>query len=247
MVDANTWKIISIVGYSLAGLLFVATIVMFFKMNILAIIGNLTGKTAARQIQEIRERNRGTGNKRHQPDAFNLERGTLKKTGRSVKMGKTAQALAHASKRLDLKGKSQETSRPNALEALKAEGLQNQTLVWDSSEKEVEVAGPSPTEMQTESTKVLDDGTNMRAESTEVLNEDSTEVLIESTKLLNNGTEVLTEGTQILANDDGTEVLQDDGTTVLYPTAELEEEKATPAVEFKIVKDITVIHTNEVI
>lgn len=76
-MEASTWTIVSIVSYSLAGLLFIFTIIMFFKLNIPAIIGDLTGKTAARQIREIREQNANTGKKSFHPDPFNLERGLL--------------------------------------------------------------------------------------------------------------------------------------------------------------------------
>ena len=76
-MDASTWYLISIVGYSLAGVLLIVVVLMFFKMNIPAIIGDLNGKTAARQIQEIREKNKLTGNKQHRPSTFNVERGTL--------------------------------------------------------------------------------------------------------------------------------------------------------------------------
>ncbi|RHW42727.1 hypothetical protein D1B31_03845 [Neobacillus notoginsengisoli] len=86
-MDASTWQIVSIVGYSLAGLLFISAIIMFYKLNIPAIVGDLTGRTAAKQIQEIREQNASTGQKRFQPDAFNLERGLLTEPVKSRSRG----------------------------------------------------------------------------------------------------------------------------------------------------------------
>jgi hypothetical protein len=71
-MGATTWQIISIVGYSLAGALLITAIVLFFKMKIPAIIGELTGRTAARQIQEIREHRE---NKRQKPMVFDIEPG----------------------------------------------------------------------------------------------------------------------------------------------------------------------------
>jgi hypothetical protein len=71
-MDAITWQIISIVGYTLAGALLITAIVLFFKMKIPAIIGELTGRTAARQIQEIREHRE---NKRQKPMVFDIEPG----------------------------------------------------------------------------------------------------------------------------------------------------------------------------
>ncbi|CEG28511.1 hypothetical protein [Bacillus sp. B-jedd] len=94
-MEASTWTIVSIVSYSLAGLLFIFAIIMFFKLNIPAIIGDLTGKTAARQIREIREQNANTGKKSFHPDPFNLERGLLTEPVKSRSRG-----LARISARL---------------------------------------------------------------------------------------------------------------------------------------------------
>jgi hypothetical protein len=82
-MDATAWLRISIIAYSLAGVLVAVSIIMFFKMNIWAIIGDLTGRTAARQIQEIREQNKTSGNKRLLPKAFNLESESKKLSNRS--------------------------------------------------------------------------------------------------------------------------------------------------------------------
>jgi hypothetical protein len=211
-MDATVWRMISIIGYFLAGVFFVAAIILFFKMNIRAIIGDLTGKTAARQIQEIRERNLMTGHQRYKPAAFQLERGTWGTTGNRTgrKVGKTAQAIAHASKRLDLKAKTDETSKP-------------------MKERIVDLSSIEPT-------TILFSEASDQASATEVL------------PLLNEQTEVLLDRTE--AQEDaivvGTEVLPQK--TVLYPTEELEEqEKVIPTVDFKVVKDIKIVHTNEMI
>jgi hypothetical protein len=250
-VDAATWKMISISGYFLAVVFFITAFVLFFKMNIRAIIGDLTGKTAARQIQEIRERNKLEGNNRYKPAAFHLDRGTLTETSTTAdnrtgrKMGKTAQALAHASKRLDLKAKTGEASRPLIKEKIdfhQPESLSsNETCVIFSEafEHETEILGyDNRTELLSEDTKLFGGGND-------------TEVLLDSTEILDDGksTEVLSEETKVLG-DDGTEALsQEDEKTLLDPTGELEEdqEKCIAAVEFKIVKDIKIIHTSEVI
>jgi len=76
-IDATDWFIVSVVGYSLAGLLFIIAIIMFFKLKIPAVIGDLSGRTAAKQIQELRKRNSSTGIKLYKPDVFNIERGKL--------------------------------------------------------------------------------------------------------------------------------------------------------------------------
>jgi hypothetical protein len=221
-MDATTWLIISIVGYSLAGVLLIVVVFMFFKMNIPAIIGDLNGKTAARQIQEIREKNKLTGNKQHRPSTFNVERGTLtapvsSRFGRTGKAGSTQSTVSGELKYLESKGITAQSSRPNVVENL----------------------------------SIMNEATTVLTEETQVLTgiySDSTEVLMNETEVLENGTEVLMNETEVL--DNGTVVLaQDIGTTVLNATTELESENATKvlAIEFKIVKDIKITHTNEVI
>lgn len=232
-MDATTWLIISIAGYSLAGVLLIVVIFMFFKMNIPAIIGDLNGKTAARQIQEIREKNKLTGNKQHRPSTFNVERGTLtapvsSRFGRTGKAGSTQSAITEESKYLESKGITAQSSRPNVVDSLPTEVINEQ-----------------------ENLSIMDEATSVLTEETQVLTgiySDSTEVLMNETEVLEKGTEVLMNETEVL--DNGTVVLAEDiGTTLLNGTTELDSEKATEplAIEFKIVKDIKITHTNEVI
>jgi hypothetical protein len=228
-MDATTWLIISIVGYSLAGVLLIVVVFMFFKMNIPAIIGDLNGKTAARQIQEIREKNKLTGNKQHRPSTFNVERGTLtapvsSRFGRTGKAGSTQATISEELKYLESKGITAQSSRPTVVENL---SIMNEA-----------------TTVLTEEAQVL---TGIYSDSTEVLMNEI-EVLINETEVLEKGTEVLMNETEVL--DNGTVVLAEDiGTTVLNGTTELESENAKKvlAIEFKIVKDIKITHTNEVI
>ncbi|WHZ02750.1 hypothetical protein QNH48_28165 [Neobacillus sp. YX16] len=232
-MDATTWLIISIVGYSLAGILLIVVVFMFFKMNIPAIIGDLNGKTAARQIQEIREKNKLTGNKQHRPSTFNVERGTLtapvsSRFGRTGKAGSTQAAISEESKYLEIKGITAQSSRPTVVENLPTEVISEQ-----------------------ENLSIMDEATTVLTEETQVLTgiySDSTEVLMNETEVLEKGTEVLMNETEVL--DNGTVVLAEDiGTTVLNGTTELDSKNVTKvlAIEFKIVKDIKITHTNEVI
>ncbi|WP_462410829.1 hypothetical protein [Neobacillus sp. Marseille-QA0830] len=218
-MDATTWQTISIVGFSLAAVLLASAIILFFRLRILAVIGDLSGKTAAKQIQEIREQNKRTGDKRHNPGSFNIARGSLtepvKRTGRT---GKTANPTGGISKRLVKdKGLTAQTSSPAAAEILPTEVIhQHEAPVYDFA-----------------ATNVLGEGTMVLAPNHGPTGE--TSVLSERTEFLHDGTEVLG---------------QDYGTTVLNETAELAnpyEPVIPPAVEFKIVKDIKITHTDEVL
>jgi hypothetical protein len=224
-MDATTWHTISIVAYSLAGVLLAAAIFLYFKLNVRAIIGDLTGRTAARQIQEIREQNQLTGNKLHQPNLFNVQRGSLTEpvSSRRGKTG-TSGAIAHQSKRLDRVGQTKTTSPTNVVESYLTEVNQAKVNIPPSGEETV----------------ILADATTLL--SANEASSPVTEVLLDETEVLfTNETEVLEDGTVVLT--------EEEGTTVLYPTVELEpgEVDETPAVEFKIIKDIKVTHTNEVI
>jgi len=265
-MDAQTWQLISIVGYTLAGLLFIIAIIMFIKMNIWSVIGDLTGRTAAKQIQEIRKQNAKTGSKSYRPSAFNLDRGRLtepvysRSLGRKGKTGATNKGPWNRMGR----GQTSETVRPGITNYLPTGALPKQE-------------NPLPVHLQntgrvTEDTTVLvDDRVSVGAETTVIGNEvassveatnvietNATTVLndrfVEDTTILDNGTEVLIDGTEVLSDwadefDRGTEVLtEDEGTTVLNPTEDLSnEEYVHQAVDFKMVKDIKIIHTDKVI
>ncbi|MGG3564699.1 hypothetical protein ABES03_24185 [Neobacillus rhizosphaerae] len=113
-MDATTWQIISIVGYSLAGTLLITAIVLFFKMKVPAIIGDLTGRTAARQIQEIREHR---GNKRHQPNVFDVDPGIIREPVVSAGVEPVNRTV------LEEKGETEDHSRPTVLGSLPTEVL----------------------------------------------------------------------------------------------------------------------------
>ena len=53
-MSATVWLIIAIILFTLAGALFTAAVIMFFVMDIPGIIGDLSGRTLAKGIQNIR-------------------------------------------------------------------------------------------------------------------------------------------------------------------------------------------------
>lgn len=155
-MDAAAWLTISIIGYSLAGILLIVTIFLFFKMNIRAIIGDLTGRTAARQIQEIREQNKMTGTKRPQPN---------------VLKGVFSRQLASRSGSL---GKTEETSTPTLVHKLPAEMMAETEILVDpeateilSEDSEVSVNELAATELLHDESEVLRDkqGTTLLSDS----------------------------------------------------------------------------------
>lgn len=224
-MSANTWLIIAIIGFSLSGIALIATVIMFIRLNIPAIIGDLTGRTVAREIKAMRDTNASSGDKRFRPSAVNLERGTLTEKV----AGKTANnmALAHASKRLDKT--SGNLSEKGSKRKSGTVGLS------DAVQGKSGRVGSEPTDMlnsDSTATEVL------RTESTEVLSDNATEVLSDNaTEVLDpNATEVLSDGTEVLSNE----------TTVLSPTEQLKTDASKP-IAFKIKHDEVVTHSDEVI
>lgn len=235
-MGATAWQIISIVGYSLAAVLFIVAVVLFFKMNILAIIGDLSGRTAARQIEEIRERNKMTGSKRHQPDAFNLDRGSLTEpvgvrrlwtgwTGNTGRTGNTRNTVmnGNTSGAGNLAGA---TARPgDTVGRTGNKGNAARSVVNTGNMADTAAPGFTGARGNTVSTgdefntintgftgkvdpRVFESGSS---EATEVLANDGTEVLFQAD-------EHLSEGTAVLLNE--TEVLFESSTEVLYESTE---------------------------
>lgn len=56
-MDADTYQIISTTAFSLAAVFFIMAVLFFIKFNIPGLISDLTGRTAKKQIQEIRRQN----------------------------------------------------------------------------------------------------------------------------------------------------------------------------------------------
>lgn len=224
-MSANTWLIIAIIGFSLSGIALIAAVIMFIRLNIPAIIGDLTGRTVAREIKAMRDTNASSGDKRFRPSAVNLERGTLTEKV----AGNTANnmALAHASKKLDKtsgnlsekssKKKSGTVGLSDAVQGKSGRVGSEPTNMLNSDSNATEV-------LSTESTEALSDN------ATEVLSDNATEVLDP------NATAVLSDGTEVLSSE----------TTVLSPTEQLKTDTSKP-VAFKIKHDEVVTHSDEVI
>ncbi len=191
-MNATTWLIIAIVGFSLAGVAFIAAVFMFIKMKIPAIIGDLTGKTVAREIKAMRDANATSGDKRFRSSKVNLERGMLTDKVANVETNANVMKRAHASKRLD-----------KATDELSGSLINRKSEVFGFGNK-----GRSGKISSTEKTE------SFSSTATEVLNENLTEILVENATevLASDATEVLSEGTTVLS----------EGTTVLAQTEELE-------------------------
>lgn len=166
-MSATVWLIIAVIGFSLAGVALVASVFMFLKMNIPGIIGDLTGRTVAREIKAIRASNAISGDKRFKSSKVNIERGTLTDKVNDNSVDKKAMSLAHISKRLDQS--SEEFSDNSNRVRSGTVGLAEANCVKD-----------------------VDFIENNESNPTEILEGNVTEVLINNTtELLSDNTEVL--------------------------------------------------------
>lgn len=187
-MSATTWLIIAIIGFSLAGIALIIAIFMFVKMNIPSVIGDLSGKTVAREIKAMREFNNANGDRRFRPSKVNLERGALTEKVETSQDNKKAMAEAHASKRLDNVKSGELSEKKTYNSGSGTVGLND----FEINPTDVLAEGNEPTEMLSNGeTEVLNEN------ETEVLNENATEVLSNETTVLN-GTTVLSETEELI-------------------------------------------------
>lgn len=61
------YQIISWIGFGLAAIFLLIAIILFFSFDIISLHGEVSGKTEAKQMKEIREQNRKEANRRRVP------------------------------------------------------------------------------------------------------------------------------------------------------------------------------------
>lgn len=73
----EAYRYIFIISAILCGIMFVASIIVFFVLRIPKVINDLSGRTAKKAIKEIREQNERTGDKGYSGSKVNKDRGKL--------------------------------------------------------------------------------------------------------------------------------------------------------------------------
>lgn len=71
------YNVFFIGGLVLAGIMFVASVLLFFLLNIPHVLGDLTGRNAKKAIENIRNQNESSGDKLYKTSQVNRERGKL--------------------------------------------------------------------------------------------------------------------------------------------------------------------------
>lgn len=70
-------QLLSLVSYILAGVLFLTAVALFFLLGVPKLFGDVTGSTARKAIESIRQQNEATGDKAYKPSYVNAKRGKL--------------------------------------------------------------------------------------------------------------------------------------------------------------------------
>lgn len=68
---------LSKVFFAVSGVLLVASVALFFLLEIKKVVGDVSGSTAKKAIEDIRRQNEQTGNKAYKPSPVNKSRGKV--------------------------------------------------------------------------------------------------------------------------------------------------------------------------
>lgn len=248
-MSAATWQMIAIVGFTLSGVALVITVFIFLRLNIPAIIGDLTGKTVAREIKAMREANFASGNKLHRSSSVNINRGKLTEKVNGYSIDDSARAAAHMSKRLD-------TGSSEGLTHLRREkkerrtdmlpkGRITETFSANVGEVNMEEIGATAILSQNRATEVLVEVEEASAQSecpqTEVFSQTETPSQTRRTEILSQNRSV-----QECLTDDAEEPPVRAGTSVLDAEPDLMQRAVNP-VAFRVTRSVVVTHTDETI
>jgi len=76
-MTVETFRLISYIGFGLAALSLVIAVMLFVSYNIPRVFGDVTGRTAKKEIENIRKLNEQSGDKAYKPSPINAARGKL--------------------------------------------------------------------------------------------------------------------------------------------------------------------------
>lgn len=77
MMSIELLHTLSLAAYILAAILFVLAVILFFVLDIRKVLGDVTGATARKAIENIRQQNETSGEKFYKPSRVNAERGMV--------------------------------------------------------------------------------------------------------------------------------------------------------------------------
>lgn len=111
MMSVELLQMLSLVSYILAGVLFVVAIILFLILDIKKVIGDISGITARKAIEDIRQQNETTGEKTYQSSMLNVKRG--KRSNKILSFGRLEQYIDRISSSMRVKKVDTNTDKPN--------------------------------------------------------------------------------------------------------------------------------------
>lgn len=257
-MSADTWYAISLTGYFVALIGLIVTVILYLKLDIPDVLGDLTGKTVARELKSMREnRNKGTRSA-SRPKSYNKTPSTSKNAKSSRIAQKKTDARTASKTAGAVSSWTSGSKKSKNGTAQMGRGIQP-----DAAAQPDKLVLHSKTDRLSRDTEELYEDFDPRVEysRTDRLEEPEEQVRSRGTELLRPGTEVLVEETSEVRKPStrkGTEVLAERGTAVLYSgTALLEdtdaqrgtcllvEEEQVEPVKFSITRSYIVIHSEE--
>lgn len=247
-MSADTWYAISLAGYFAALIGLIITVILYFRLDILDVIGDLTGRTVAKEIKSMRE-NRSSGTARRSVRPKPPRTGKTAKTSRKTLGNSRATSGPGRSRRgtagLTATGGSQPDKRvlhsrtdrlPQELEEQygsfdpRVEYSRTDILPQTPEKPEAPAA-----EQRKRGTAILEEsagGTEQRQRGTAVLEESGGTAVLEES---GGGTALLQEPSK------GTALLQEPGGGTTLLTGE----EPTLPVKFSVTRSWLVVHTEE--
>lgn len=247
-MSADTWYAISLAGYFAALIGLIITVILYFRLDILDVIGDLTGRTVAKEIKSMRE-NRSSGAARRSVRPKPPRTGKTAKTSRKTLGNSRATSGPGRSRRgtagLTATGGSQPDKRvlhsrtdrlPQELEEQygsfdpRVEYSRTDILPQTPEKPEAPAA-----EQRKRGTAILEEsagGTEQRQKGTAILEESGGTAVLEES---GGGTALLQEPSK------GTALLQEPGGGTTLLTGE----EPTLPVKFSVTRSWLVVHTEE--
>lgn len=71
------YRLIFFIALALCGVMAIVSVLLFFLLKIPRVVGDLTGRTARKAIENIRKQNEESGDKTYKSSAVNMQRGKL--------------------------------------------------------------------------------------------------------------------------------------------------------------------------
>lgn len=264
-MSADTWYAISLVGYFVALIGLIVTIVLYVKLDILDVIGDLTGRTVARELKTMRENRNYKGTKNVSGMRRYSRTVPTSKSGKSSRLGKKTAGAKTASKTAGA-GKFQDIPRRKAKNGTAEMGPGSRAKTASAGNVSVQVDKlvlHSRTDKLSRDTEELYEDFDPRVEysRTDKLEDTEERTGSKGTAILRSGTEVLSEtGRENRSSDKfkGTDILPEKATAVLRNgtvileeavtgngTSLLVEEELVEPVKFSITRSYIVVHSEE--